>query len=195
MRLAELTSSGTVALVDAGVVRDIASALTGLWVPSAEDYPERAEEMVAAARVRLYGDRERSGWLLLTTRQARDAALRRGDADWSVGMIPAAEDLEEAPPPAEIDALIALYRREEKLDAESARTLSTALLFEQIGLVITRVPRVMRHQRAGDLPARLEIIDPFEAVDRLEIARGEQPRRSPPERQEQSRQDEWWVPS
>jgi hypothetical protein len=192
MRLAELASSGTIALVDAGVVRDMASALTGLWVPAAEDYPERAEELVAAARVRLYGDRERSGWLLLTTRQARDAALRRGDADWSVGMIPAAEDLEEAPPPAEIDALIALYRREEKLDAESARTLATALLFEPIGLVITRLPRAMRHQRAGDLPGRLEIVDPFEAVERLEIAPDEKPRRPPPNRAEDGH--EWWVP-
>jgi hypothetical protein len=193
MRLAELASSGTVALVDAGVVRDMASALTGLWVPDAEDYPERAEELVAAARLRLYGDRERSGWLLLTTRQARDAALRRGDADWSVGMIPAAEDLEEAPPPAEVDALIALYRREEKLDAESARTLATALLFEPVGLVITRLPRAMRHQRAGDLPGRLEIIDPFEAVERLEIAPDEKPRRPPPNRADDGHA--WWVPT
>ena len=113
MRLVELASSGPVVLVDAGVVRDMASALTGVWTPDTGRNRERSADLVAAARLRLYGDRTRSGWCLLTTRPGADAALRRGDADWSVGMLPVAEEFEDAPAPAEVAALAEMYAREQ----------------------------------------------------------------------------------
>jgi len=194
MRLAELSSSGPVALLEPGVVRDIAAALTGFWDPSLEDHPDRAEELVAAARLRLYGDRDRSGWLLVTTRQGHLAATRRADADWSVGMLAVAEDFDDAPAPGEVDALVAQYRREQGIDAEAARTLAVAVLFEPIEMVVCRLPRAFRHERAGDLPARLELLDVFEAVDRLAIAPGERPLVSLPIGSALESADPWWIP-
>jgi hypothetical protein len=184
-----------VVLVEPGVVRDMAAALTGFWDPSLEDHPERAEELVAAARLRLYGDRDRSGWLLVVTGQGHASAAKRGDADWSVGMLPVAEDFDDAPPPGEVDALVAQYRREQGLDAEAARTLALAVLFEPVDLLVCRLPRVFRHERRGDLPARLTLLDVFEAVERLGIARGEKPILSLPIGSALESAEPWWVPS
>lgn len=195
MRLAEVSSSGPVVLVEPGVVRDMAAALTGFWDPSLEDHPERAEELVAAARLRLYGDRDRSGWLLVATRQGHAGAAKRGDADWSVGMLPVAEDFDDAPAPGEVDALVAQYRREQGLDAEAARTLALAVLFEPVDLLVCRLPRAFRHERRGDLPARLTLLDVFEAVERLAITRGERPILSLPIGSALESADPWWVPT
>jgi hypothetical protein len=182
MRLADLSSSGPVVVVDAGVVRDMAAALNGLWTPDAEPNPDRAAELVAAARLRLYGNRDRSGWLLVSTRAGADSAGKRGDADWTVGLLPVAEEFEDAPTEADIDGLAQLYRKE-------------AVLFEPVDLVVARIPRAFRHTREHDLPARLELLDPREAVDRLEIGRGEPPLVSLPAGSMLADLDPWWIPS
>jgi hypothetical protein len=192
MRLAEVTSTGPVALVDLGIVRDIASSLTGLWLPATELDPDRSRALVAAARLRLYATRDRAGWYVLTTRSAAATVLRRGRADWSVGMLPVAEDFDDAPPAAEVASLSELYR-EAGLPPDAASTLAVAVLLEPVTLVVTREPRVYRHDRAGDLPPRLDVIDVFEAVDRLDIAPGEVPTVTPPPGSMLERGSAWWV--
>ena len=193
MRLADVTSSGPVALMDVGVVRDMASALTGLWLPATELDSTRAEELLAAARLRLYGDRDRSGWYLVTSRHAADTVLRRGNADWSVGLLPVAEDFDDAPPSAEIAALADFYRHDAGLSADASHTLALAVLFEPMTLVVARSPRALRHQRGGDLPARLEVVDPREAVARLELEPGELPPVSLPGGSMLARGAAWWI--
>jgi hypothetical protein len=193
MRLVELASSGPVVLVDAGVVRDMASALTGVWTPDTGRNRERSADLVAAARLRLYGDRTRSGWCLLTTRPGADAALRRGDADWSVGMLPVAEEFEDAPAPAEVAALAEMYAREQGVAPDAAYSLALAVLYPPIEMLVARLPRAFRHQREGDLPARLEVLDPGEAVDRLEIAPGERPLVALPIGSMLDRTDPFWL--
>jgi hypothetical protein len=195
VRLDDVVSSGPVVLVDAGVVRDMAATLTGLWDPGRETDPARAAEMVAAARTRLYGDRDRSGWTLLTTRSAADSALKRGDADWSVGMIAVIDEFEDAPPEADVSSLASLYRREEGIDAEAAETLATAVLWEPVSIVISRLPRGFRHGREGDLPARLELLDARQAEERLEIGVGEPPQVSLPIGSMLAESTPWWVPA
>lgn len=193
--LSDLASSGPVVLVDAGVVRDMAASLTGFWSPDLEESAERAQQLVAAARVRLYGDRDRSGWLLCTTRAALDSALKRGDADWSVGMLAVVEDFDDAPAEADVESLVGLYRSESGLDAEAARTLAMAVLHDAVSIVVARVPRQFKHDRAGDLPARLRLLDPSEAVAELAIQPGEQPQVSLPIGSALERQDPWWIPA
>jgi hypothetical protein len=195
MRLADAASTGPVALLDTGILRDIASSLTGLWLPVTELDHTRTRELVAAARLRLYADRDRSGWYLVTTRAAAAAASRRGNADWSVGMLPMVEDFDDAPPDAEIASLAALYRHDEALAADVAATLAVAVLFEPVTLVVTRQPRAYRHGRSGDLPPRLEVVDPVEAVDRLGISPGEPPAISPPAGSMLERGAAWWLVS
>lgn len=193
MRLVDVSSTGPVALIELGVLRDMASALSGLWLPATELDPTRTEQLVAAARLRLYGDRTRSGWYLMTSRPAAEIALRRGNADWSVGRLPVAEDFEDAPPEAEIAALVDLYRRDSGLGAGAAHTLALAVLFESVNLVVARAPRDFRHGRAGDLPPRLEVVDPREAVERLEIEPREPPAVSLPVGSMLARGAPWWV--
>jgi len=195
MRLADVASTGPVALLDTGVLRDIASSLTGLWLPATELDHTRTRELVAAARVRLYADRDRAGWYLVTTRTSAATATRRARADWSVGMLAIAEDFDDAPPDAEIAALSDLLRTDDGLAADAARSLAVAVLFEPVTVVITRQPRAYRHGRAGDLPDRLEVIDPVEAVERLEIAAGERPPVSLPVGSMLERGTPWWVVS
>jgi len=193
MRLADVASTGPVALLDAGVLRDMASSLTGLWLPATELDPTRTRELIAAARLRLYGDRDRSGWYLVTTRSAAAATLRRGTADWSVGMLAVAEGFDDAPPEAEVASLSNLYRREDGIPGDATQTLAMAVLFEPVSLIVSRQPRAYRHGRAGDLPARLEVIDPIEAVGRLEIAPGELPSVSLPVGSMLERGSAWWL--
>jgi hypothetical protein len=193
MHLADMASSGPVALVDVGVLRDMASALTGLWLPATELEQGRAEQLLAAARLRLYGDRNRSGWYLITGRHASDIVLRRGNADWSVGLLPVAENFDDAPPQAEIAALADFYRRHASLTVDAAHTLALAVLLEPVTLVVARQPRAFKHQRVGDLPPRLEVVDPVEAVERLEIEPGEEPPVSLPAGSMLARGAAWWV--
>jgi hypothetical protein len=193
MRLVELASSGPVVLIDAGVARDMASALTGVWTPESGRNRARTEELVAAARLRLYGDRDRSGWYLMTTRPGAEAARKRGDADWSVGMLPVAEELEDAPAPAEVAALAEMYRRDQRVPADGAYSLALAVLYGPVDMLVTRMPRSFRHQREGDLPSRLEVLDPNEAVERLEIAPGERPMVSLPIGSMLDRSDPFWL--
>jgi hypothetical protein len=171
----------------------MASALTGLWLPATELDQTRTDQLLAAARLRLYGDRSRSGWYLVTSQHAADIVLRRGNADWSVGLLPVAENFDDAPPPAEIAALADFYHRDSSLSLDTARTLALAVLLEPVTLVIARQPRAFRHQRAGDLPPRLQVVDPVEAVERLEIAPGEEPPVSLPAGSMLARGAAWWV--
>lgn len=194
VELAELASSGPVVLVDAGVVRDMAAALTGFWTPDLEESPERTEQLLAAARLRLYGDRSRSGWLLCTTKPALESALKRGDADWSAGMLAAVEDFDDAPADADVESLVALYRKDAELDAEAAYTLAIAMLHDSVSIVVARVPRQFKHDREGDLPARLRLLDPTEAVAELAIRAGEPSQVSLPIGSALEGQDPWWVP-
>jgi hypothetical protein len=195
VQLAELASSGPVVLLDAGVVRDIAAALTGYWTPDLEESTERRANVLAAARIRLYGDRDRSGWTLCTTAAALDSALKRGDADWSVGMLPTIESFDDAPAAADVESLVALYRQDADIDAEAATTLATALLHDAISIVVARVPRQFRHDREGDLPERLRLLDPAEAVGELHIGPGEASQVSMPIGSALAAQAAWWTPA
>jgi len=195
VRLADsFTAAQVVVLLDPGVLRDVAQALSGSWHPGEESDDVRRRQLVAAARLRLYGfDADRSGWRLVTTAIAHDKARARGDADWSAGFIPALEGYEDAPPVAEVSSLATLLRRDEDLDGEVANTLALALLCDAVGVVVTRDPLAYRHRRPNDLPPRLEIATPEDLVDRLELRGGEQawadlPWGSIPGG------DAWWVP-
>lgn len=193
MRLVDAASTGPVALLDGSVLRDMATALSGLWLPVTELDHRRTADLVAAARLRLYATRDRAGWYLVTTQAAATVTLRRGRADWSVGMLPVAEEFEDAPPAAEVEALVEHYRHEQRLTSDAARTLATALLFEPVRLVVSRDPRAYRHARAGDLPARLEVVDARDAVDRLAIAPGERPGVPLPAGSMLERGAAWWL--
>ncbi|MCU0270168.1 MAG: hypothetical protein MUF83_16185 [Acidimicrobiales bacterium] len=194
-RLSELSSSGPVVLVDPGVLRDMAASLNGLWDPAEEHDPDRREQLVAAARLRLYGERDRSGWFLVATGSERDALLDRDDLDWVLAFVPSVESFEDAPAGPDVEALVKLYRQSEDIEAESALTLAYAMLCDQVGLVISRTPRRFRHSRRHDLPARLELLTVVEAVDRLAIAPGEEPPTRLPEGSLLAEQTPWWIPS
>lgn len=196
--LADMTSSGEVVLVAPDVLRDMAAALGGLWSPDAEEDPERRDLLVAAARIRLYADRDRCGWYLVSGAEARDAVLRREDADWNVGFVAPIEEFDDAPAEADLAALVQLLRHGgegEHLDAEAATSLALAILTEPVTIVVTREPRAYRHQRVDDLPRRLQLLTPAEVVERLELGTGEQPPDPVPTWNLLSQGPAWWVPA
>jgi hypothetical protein len=186
-------STDAYALLDAGVLRAMADALDGRWVPDEEHDPLRRDELLAAARLRLYGERDRSGWYLVTFRAAREVAVTRGDADWSVGFIPDIDEFDDAPSVDEIGALVRIYRDEDIL-FEASTTLAHAVLYEPVRLLITADIRPYKHSRDMDLPERLELISVQDAVERLEIGAGEAPPHAPPAHTQLAGAPEWWIP-
>lgn len=180
-------------LLDATVLRDIADALDGRWNPADERDPIRRARLLAAARLRLYGDRDRSGWYLVSHRMARDAAMTRGNTEWSVGFIPEIDGFPDAPVPDEVAALARLFSNGH-LSPESASALAHAVLYEPVRMLVSVDVRPFRHSREGDLPERLELVTAVEAVERLGLAPGEAPPHGPPGASPLASQDAWWVP-
>lgn len=180
-------------LLDAGVVRDLADALDGRWQPDNEPNPLRRDRLVAAARLRLYGERERSGWYVITYREARLAGLKRGDSDWSVGFLPDVSKFADGPSDADVEALARVHL-ESGMEAEAGLALAYALLYEPVRALVTANPVTFRHNREFDLPDRLRLLSPMEAFDELRIPSGEAPFTSPPAGSAIDGSTRWWVP-
>ena len=113
-------------------------------------------------------------------------------SDWSVGFIQDITTFDDAPPVQDVEALEEIFR-DARIGHASASALAYAVLYGPVTYVITSLPAELKHQRVGDRPERLEIIDPVEAVARLQIVAGEQPVIRP---QVGSKLDEgphWWL--
>lgn len=189
--LEDMTSSGEVALLDRRVLALLASTLDGQWRPDDEDDPERRALAVAAGRLRVYGDRQRSGWLLLASAADREG-LDTGAGAWSVGFLPTVDAFDDTATPADVAGQASLLGDE--VDGAVAGTLAWALLTSAVTLVVTTDPRDYRHTRSHDLPERLAVIGLEEAVERLGIAPGEVPFADLPTELAALGEDGWWVP-
>ncbi len=188
-----MASSGPVVLVDAGVLHDIAEALDGTWKPDQISDLGRREELVAAARLRLYADRDRSGWMLLTTHAPREEVLANGEHTWSVGFVGAIDDLDDAPAEADLVALETILVSEGVV-RENAHLLACAYLSEFVRIVVTNDERPYHRSRAEDLPEHLQFMSAGEAVEKLQIAPGEKPPILPPGLEAVDSASAWWVP-
>lgn len=191
--LSDMTSSGPVVLVDEGVLRDIADALDGSWTPDTVADLKRRSELLAAARLRLYADRDRSGWLLVTTRGAREGLLANTDNTWSVGFVGAVDDFDDAPASADLEALESMFVSE-GVTGLSAHLLACAYLSEYVRIVVTNDERPYHRSRPGDLPDHLQFMSAGEAVEKLMIAPGEKPPVPPPGFEDAEGDAAWWVP-
>jgi hypothetical protein len=180
-------------LLDAGVVRDVADALDGRWKPEGETDPVRRERLLSAARLRLYGARDRAGWYVVTYREAKASALKRGDTDWSVGFLPDLSKFGDAPIPMDLQALARVHL-ESGMEAEAGLALAYAVLYEPVRALVTATPKRFRHSREFDLPERLEILTPAEAFRDMDIDAGEEPRLAPPPGSTLDLGDHWWIP-
>lgn len=180
-------------LLDAGVMRDMADSLDGRWEPSREPDPVERENLLAAARLRLYGERDRCGWYLVTYREARAAGLNRGDANWSVGFVPDVATFDDAPSRDDVEALLRLYLGS-GIEPELAVGLAHAVLYEPVEAIVTTQPRLLRHGREFDLPERLQVFTAPEAFAELGIAKGEAPGHVPPPGSPLASVDPWWIP-
>lgn len=161
-------------MLDNGVVHDIATALTGSWHPDQEDDEERRDRMVAAARIRIFADGSEYGWQLAAAPAAREEGMGYDGSDWSIGFLRDITTMDNAPPEQDVEALAEIFR-DARIGNASATTLAYAVLYAPVTYIITAVPADLKHQRVGDRPERLEIIDPVEAVVRLQLVSGEQP--------------------
>lgn len=188
-----MASSGPVVLVDSGVLHDIAEALDGAWNPDQISDLQRREELIAAARLRLYADRDRSGWMLLTTHAPREEVLANGDNAWSVGFVGAIDDLDDAPAEADLDALEKILLSE-GVAPGNAHLLACAYLSAFVRLVVTNDERPYHRSRAEDLPEHLQFMSAGEAVEKLQIAPGEKPPIVPPGFEAVDSTSAWWVP-
>jgi hypothetical protein len=180
-------------LLDAGVVRDLADALDGRWRPEGESDVVRRERLLSAARVRLYGERDRSGWYVITYREARASALKRGDTDWSVGFLPDVTRFDDAPSETDLQALARMHL-ESGMEAEAGLALAYAVLYEPVRALVTTTPKRFRHGREFDLPERLDILSPAEAFDDMSIDPGEEAPLAPPPGSTLAEGPHWWIP-
>ncbi len=186
----DLSSSRDVAILDRAVLLLMEEALTGSWTPDKEADDGRRAALVAAAQLRLYGDRDGRGWFLLTTVTAR-AGMGTDDESWTIGFIPPIESFEDAPTADDVAGQRALF---DGLDHDAGRTLAAALLTPAVTVVVTDDVGRYKHQRPHDLPERLEVIDVETAVKRLGITPGEQPFVDIPATHPLAELDPWWVP-
>lgn len=181
-----------VVILDANVVHDIATTLTGDWSPDSVADDVRRAEMIAAARVRLYADRDQYGWYLAATPGSRETAMGYSGAAWSVGFIQDVATMDGAPPLDDVIALEKIFR-EAGIVGASAKSLAYAVLFDRVTYVLTTTPTDLKHQREHDLPTRLAIMSPVEVVDRLQLVAGEEPMLGPPSDSELATGPHWWV--
>jgi hypothetical protein len=177
--------SGTV-LLDRAVVADVARALDGRWRPDDEADPDRRALLVAAARLRIYADRDTVGWYLAAPPGVVHGSV--GDA-WAVAFLRDVATLDDAPPQPDVDGLASLYR-ESGLAAEAAEVLAWAVLSEPVVYLVATDRRAYRHSRDHDLPARLRIVEVGEAVDLLELVPGQRPDVAPAQG---AVSGEWWI--
>jgi hypothetical protein len=185
------SSSSTIALLDADVLRDIADALDGRWLPAEENDPIRRARFLAAAQLRLYADGR--DWRLVCTRRERERAATRGDTEWSLSTIADIEAFGDAPAHEDVQALVRMYRTQE-VGPESATLLANAVLWEPARYLVAVDKRGYRHSRDDDLRAGLEILTVGDAVDLLDLVKGEEPPHLPPSDTALARQPPWWVP-
>jgi hypothetical protein len=191
--LRDLASEATaVALVEPGILADMATALSGTWRPGAEPADDRRDQLLAAARLRLYADHER-GWVLVTSQQARDAVSDNGDHAWTVGFVPALESFDDTPLADDVEGLLRVLD-EGNVPESSSRTLALAILCDHVSMLVASDPAAFRHQRAHDLPERLEIVSAVEAVERLQLRPGEAPIVAPPPGTALAEGEPWWLP-
>jgi hypothetical protein len=180
-------------LLDASVVRDVADSLDGRWTPEDEPDPIRRRQLVAAARLRLYGKRDRSGWYVVTYREARVAGLSRTGADWSVGFLADVSRFDDGPTEGDVQALARVHL-ESGMEAEAGLALAYAVLYERVKALVTVQPVRYRHSREFDLPERMQILTPAEAFADMDIATGEAPQHALPHDSPLARGRQWWVP-
>jgi len=181
-----------VVMLDAGVVHDIALALTGDWQPEDEPDDERRGQLVAAGRLRIFADRDQYGLALTATPDARELAMGYDNATWSIGFIQDVTALDDAPPADDAAALEQILR-DEGIVGASASALAYAILFPSVSYVITTNPAELKHQRAEDRPDRLEIVSPIDAVERLGLVAGEIPLVGPPLGSKLDEGPHWWM--
>jgi hypothetical protein len=188
-------SVSTFMLVDEGVLADMVAALNGSWQPTDEPDEVRRARLVDAARLRLYGEVDRSGWYLCTTRAARDRQPQDGHCKWVVMLLATVDSYDDAPPPEDLASLAKTYADESGLDPSTADVLAHAVLYEPVKYLVTNDVRGYKHNREHDLPARLEIITPADAVAMLELVKGEEPLSEPPPDWPTVEGPTWWVPA
>jgi hypothetical protein len=183
-----------VVMLDAAVVHDIATALTGSWVPEDEADDDRRAELLAAGRLRIFADRDQYGLVLAATADARELAMGYDNAAWSIGFIQDVSTVDGAPLADDVAGLERLLR-DEGIVGASASALAYAILFPSVSYVITSDPAGLKHQRSEDRPDRLEIVTPTEAVTRLGLIAGEIPLVGPPAGSPLDGGPHWWLPT
>ncbi len=187
-------SVSTFVLADRGVMADMVTALDGKWQPSSEPDEVRRSRLVDAAKLRLYGEIDRSGWYLCTTRSVRDSLPHDGIGGWVVSLMAIIDSYDDAPSEKDLASLAQSYEADQQLGDERADVLAHAILYEPVKYLVTNEVRAYKHTRDHDLPARLQIITPADAVEMLQLAKGEEPLSEPPPDWPKDDIDAWWIP-
>ena len=187
-------SVSTFMLLDGGVMSDMVEALSGSWQPTDESDDVRRSRLVCAARLRLYGEIDRSSWYLCTTRSIHDRLPHEGHGGWVVSLVATVDSYDDSPADDDVAALVKTYIGEQELDEANADVLAHAVLYEPVKYLVTNDVRSYKHNRDHDLPSRLEIITPADAVDMLELVKGEEPLSEPPPDWPNPDVDAWWIP-
>lgn len=187
-------SVSTFVLVDGGVMSDMVEALSGTWQPGDEPDEVRRARLVCAARLRLYGEIDRSGWFLCTTRKVHDALPHEGNGGWVVSLVATIDSYDDSPADDDVASLVKVYLTDQGLGEDAADILAHAVLYEPVKYLVTNDVRAYKHARDHDLPERLELVGLADAVDMIDIAKGEKPLSEPPPDWPNTGAGAWWIP-
>ena len=188
--LEDMTSSSEVVLLDRPVLQLMATAMDGSWSPTDEPDPDRRATLLDAARLRLYANRQRNGWFLLTTSRAR-AGLDHGPGEWTIGFLATLDGFDDAPTTEEMAGQRSLF---DHLDGDAGHDLAAAILTPAVTLVVTTDAHRYKHNREHDLPERLRVVELADAVAMLDLAPGEDPLIDLPSGLIGAETDRWWQP-
>jgi len=187
-------SISTFMLLEGPVMKDMVDSLSGSWSPGIEPDVVRRSRLVDAARLRLYGEIDRSSWYLCTTKAVHDSLPHQGHGGWVVSLVATIDSYDDSPAEDDVASLTAAYVDDQGLDPESADVLAHAVLYEPVRYLVTNDVRSYRHNRDHDLPGRLEIITPADAVGMLNLIEGEEPLSEPPPDWPTADVGAWWIP-
>lgn len=179
--------------LDTNVIISLTEALDGTWRPPPKPVARTDRQRLAAARLFLYGYRERwTNWYLATSSEARRELLREPSRQWLDAMF---VEIDRSADQLPDDVLDAERRRFEKAGAKPADAshLAHAALRPWVRRFVTDDDQLRRAAERAGVPEHLLVSTSIEAEASLAIAAGEAPPITPLPTNPLAAA-RWWIP-
>lgn len=187
--------TGNGVYLDANVLLDMATALSGRWTPPEGNLDKTNRQYLAAARLWFYGYGERSGWTMTSSVLGRAEAIVQAGYDWVTGFIDQVDSHSDAPPTCVVRDLAERFADEAALDLADATHLAHVDLRPWIGRLVTSDKKFRAKAQKVGLSHPVEFLTVIDAEMALDILPGEEPPIRPVQTSPLASMERWWVPA